>query len=749
MNAPGMLIGKILRSPHAHARIRRIDVSQVRALPGVKAVVTGQDLPEADDRIVDLGEDTGNLKHLRDNILATDKVLYHGHAIAAVAAVSASVAEEALKLIDVEYELLPPVLDVREAMREDAPLLHETLITESLGETGGRPSNVAEHIQHLLGDPEQGFRQADVIVEREVATATVHQGYIEPHVATALWNADDHLTIWCSTQGAFAVRQQCADLLGLPVSRIRVFPTEIGGGFGGKINVYLEPVAALLSRQSGRPVQMAMSRAEVFRATGPTPGSWVRVKMGTTRDGRLVVADAEIAFEAGAYPGSPISAATQCVFACYYIPNGRIDGYDVVVNKPRSAAYRAPGATQVAFATEQVVDELAERLGMDPLDFRILNSAREGTRRIDGPVFPRIGSIECLEAAKANPHYQAALSREDVGGNGNVYANDMGAAALRSARALRGRGVAHGFWFNAGLQSSCTISVSVDGSVQPVEGSTDIGGTRASIAMQAAEVLGLAAEDVKPVVADTASVGYTSVTGGSRTTYATGIAAIEAAHDVIRQMRERAALLWELDSEEVTFDRGVFTAAGNPGQQLSFKELAAELEETGGPITGRATVLPEGRGGAFATNIVDLEVDPDTGKVTILRFTIVQDAGKAIHPSYVEGQMQGGSAQGIGWALNEEYAMDEQGHLVNASFLDYRMPTALDLPMIDPVIVEVPNPGHPFGVRGVGEVPIVAPPAAIANALYHALGIRFSHLPMNPRAILEATGQIGAAASSK
>jgi CO/xanthine dehydrogenase Mo-binding subunit len=293
---------------------------------------------------------------------------------------------------------------------------------------------------------------------------------------------------------------------------------------------------------------------------------------------------------------------------------------------------------------------------------------------------------------------------------------------------------------NAGLQSSCTISVNPDGTVNLVEGSTDIGGTRAAIAMQAAEVLGLEAHEVRPIVADTDSVGFTSLTGGSRTAYATGIAAIEAARDVLRQMSGRVAHAWGLDLEEVSYESGRFRGPG--GREVSFKEVAHDLDTTGGPITGRSNVKPSGRGGAFATSIVDVEVDVDTGKTEILRFTVVQDAGKAVHPSYVEGQMQGGAVQGIGWALSEEYVMDDTGRMANASFLDYRMPTALDVPMIDTVIVEVPNPGHPFGVRGVGEVPIVAPPAAIANALHHALGVRLTRLPMKPSAILQATGRI-------
>jgi xanthine dehydrogenase molybdenum-binding subunit len=716
---PGMLYGKVLRSPHAHARILRIDTSKAEALPGVRAVVTAKDLPPVEDRIQDLGEGAINLRYLKDNVLATTKALYKGHAIAAVAAVDVHVAEEALKLIEVEYEVLPAVTDVREAMKEDAPLLHEQLRSQWLGEVAARPSNIARHFRHEKGNVEEGFRQADVIVEREFTTETVHQGYIEPQNGTAMWSADGNLTIWCSTQGAFGVREQCARILGHPISKIKVVPLEIGGGFGGKLSVYLQPVAALLARKAGKPVKLTMTRAEVLQATGPAPSSWTRVKLGATRDGRLVAAEAEIAFAAGAYPGSSIGAAAECIFACYDIPHGRVDGYDVVVNKPKSAAYRAPGAPQVAFAAEQVIDELAERLGIDPLDFRLKNAAREGTRRIDGPVYGRIGCVEVLEAARAHEHYHAPLPGPNSG-----------------------RGVAIGYWHNGGGESSVTISVNPDGTVSLVEGSVDIGGTRAAVAMQAAEVLGLRAEEVKPAVVDTDSIGYTSNTGGSRTAFATGIAAIEAAKDVLAQLKQRAARIWEAPPETVTYQDGTFRTTADPAKHLSFKQLAALLPRTGGTIIGRANVQPPGRGAAFAAVIVDVAVDPETGKTQVVRGTIVQDAGKAVHPSYVEGQMQGGMVQGLGWALHEAYQFDARGALQNASLLDYRLPTALDVPWIDTVIVEVPNPGHPFGVRGVGEVSIVPPAAAVANALHRALGgVRLTSLPMNPAAILEALGK--------
>ena len=711
----GTLHGTILRSPHAHARIRSVDTSKAAAMEGVLAVVTADDLPAAEDKLVDVGEGDTRLAYVHGNVLAKDKVLYQGHAVAAVAATNPHVAEQAAKAIAVDYEVLPCSMTAPEAMRAEAELLHDDLCTTELGERTDKVSNIADHFHWTLGDVDDGFARSDVVVERTFDTTTVHQGYIEPHNVTALWNHDGRLHLWCSTQGAFVVRDVTSKILEIPVSSIRVTPTEIGGGFGGKIPVYMEPVAALLSKKSGRPVKIIMSREDVFLGTGPTAGTHSRVKIGATSDGTIQAMEAELAYEAGAYPGSFVTPGGMCVFAAYECANISVEGYDVVVNKPSCAAYRAPGAPQAAFAAEQVIDEVARKIGMDPVAFRLQNAAKEGTRRVDGPKFRRIGCEEVLEAVRNHPHYQAPLDGPHSG-----------------------RGVAVGFWFNVGLESSCTLNVNTNGTVNLVEGSTDIGGTRTSIAMQAAEVLGIPAEDILPEVVDTDSVGFTSVTGGSRTTFATGWAAHDAAQKIVTEMKARAAKLWSVDADQVAHAKGTYSSNGN---NATFRELAAQASRTGGPVSATATVKPRGVGGSFAANIVDVQVDPETGKVDILRFTAIQDVGKAVHPSYVEGQMQGGSVQGIGWALNEEYFMGADGTMKNSTLLDYRMPTALDLPMIDTCIVEVANPGHPFGVRGVGEANIVPPLPAIANAIHDAVGARMQRLPMNPPAVWSALSE--------
>ena len=702
----GLIYGKILRSPHAHARIKSINFEKALKLEGVLAVVSADDLP---------GNPDGNISisYKRGNILAKDKVLYVGHAVAAVAASDQHIAEEALELIEVEYEVLSASLSVEEAMDKNSEIIHENTFMKEFGEMTTINNNIDEHFQHKNGDVDRGFEDADLIVDGKYSTVMVHQGYIEPHAATALWKSDGTLTVWNSTQGSFPDRDELSTILDIPISKIKVVPLEIGGGFGGKIPIYQEPVAALLSKKTGNPVKIIMTRKEVFESTGPTPGGYTYVKIGVKNNGEITAMQAELAFEAGGYPGSPVGMGSLCVFAAYKCDNQLVDGYDVIVNKPKTAAYRAPGSPNAAFATEQVMDEIAQKLDIDPIDLRLMNAVTEGDRRVDGPKFPVIGLKEVLEAMKSSPQYQKKLEGPN-----------------------KGRGIAVGYWFNVGLQSSCSINVNADGSINLIEGSTDIGGSRASIAMQAAETLEIPYESVNPSVVDTGTVGYTAVTGGSRTTFSTGYAAHLAAQDVKEQMIKRVSEIWGVEEKSVVYSKGQFSSNADPALTMSFKELASQLESTGGSIAGKGSINPKKVGGSFAGSICDLEIDPETGKSTVLNFTAVQDAGKAIHPSYVEGQMQGGSVQGIGWALNEEYFYDKNGIMNNSSLLDYRMPTSLDLPEIDAIIVEVPDPMHPYGVRGVGEANIVPPTAAIANAMKRASGHRFYNLPMNPPAVV-------------
>ncbi len=706
MVAPGMLVGRVLRSPHAHARIKSIDTSKAEALAGVKAVVTKDDFnAEAGD------------KHVLTNVMAREKALYDGHAVAAVAAVSQSVARKALKLIEVDYEVLPCVTDVDEAMKPDAPVLHEDMFTKGVDPKPEKPSNIARRYEFGHGDVEKGFAEADEIVERTFKTAATHQGYIEPHACLANMSTDGSGELWCCTQGHYMVRDTCADLVGIDVSRLRVTASEIGGGFGGKTTVFIEPVAVALSRKAGRPVKIVMSRNEVFRASGPTSSTSSRIKVGAKKDGTITAAEAEFNYQGGAFPGAPASLGCMCSFACYALENVHTIGFDVVTNRPKQAAYRAPGAPMAAFAAESVIEELAKKIGMDVIDFRLKNAAKEGKKSSFGPTFRRIGLEETLEAAKAHPHYSAPLGEN------------------------QGRGISCGFWFNFGGQTSTSLNINIDGTVALAVGTPDIGGSRASMCLMAAEELGIEYDQVRAIVADTSSLGFNDVTDGSRVTFASGLATIQAARDAIGKLCQRAAKIWDIPEDAVVWEDGHAKPAGsNAGEfdPLSLADIAAQAESTGGPIAGHHEVNASGAGMSFATHIVDSEVDPETGRVEVIRYTVVQDAGKAIHPAYVEGQFQGGAAQGIGWAINEEYIYGDDGVLQNPGFLDYRIPVASDLPMIDTVIVEVPNDGHPYGVRGVGETSIVPPLAAIANSVSHAAGVRLTELPMSPPRVLKA-----------
>ncbi|MCG2634643.1 MAG: xanthine dehydrogenase family protein molybdopterin-binding subunit [Gammaproteobacteria bacterium] len=716
IHLPGMLHGKLLRSPHAHARIKSIDTRKAAAMKGVRAVITGADMPTLNAGIIAAGEGGEvNMQDIADNCMARDRVFYDGHVLAAVAADNPHIAEAACGLIEVEYELLEPVLNVHDAIKAGAPVLHEEYTPGAfLFPTQKALPNAGRlFLEH--GDVDGALAACDFVVEREFSTKAVHQGYIEPHVTTAEWTSEETLTIHTSTQGAFAIRDFLASFMNMPLSKIKVIPMEIGGGFGGKDVVYIDSVAAVLARKSGRPVKIFMSRSEVLRGTGPSPETFIRVKMGCNKAGQLQAADIYLLYEAGAYPGGPIAPGTLCSLTRYNVPNVRLDGYDVFLNKPKMKPYRAPGATQSNFAAESTLADLAEKAGIDPIEMRLINALKPGDMMPMGFPCPPLGSIEMLNAIKTHPHYTAPLEGEN-----------------------RGRGIAYGFWFGAGLASSAEIRANSDGTVNLTTGSADLSGTRNTLGMQAAEQLGIDPALITTNVGDTDSVGYTFQSVGSRTTFATGIAVISACKKLIGEMARRAAMVWEVDAAEVVYAEGMFRLKGDADKRMTFGELCAKADHTGGPLLADASEFPEGVGFQIAANIVDVEVDPETGKVDILRFTALQDVGKAVHPDYVEGQMQGGSVQGIGWALNEEYVFDDQGRLSNPTLLDYRMPTALDVPNIDCTILETPNPGHPFGVRGVGEVPIVPPPAAIRDAIKNAVGIHLCELPMKPAVVLKA-----------
>ena len=709
-SAPGQLVGLVLRSPYPHALIKKIDISKAEKLMGVKAVITSADLPDYTDG------DRGMLDIL-ENCMARKKALYDGHAVAAVAAIDAATARAALKLIKVDYEQLPHVTDVDEALKPDAPVLHDHIFTNGISPKPTKPSNFNTQCEYGHGDIETGFKAADVIIEKSYKTEQTHQGYIEPHSCLASVSPDGSAEMWVCTQGHFVYRNQCAALLGLDANKLRVTASEIGGGFGGKTHIWAEPLALALSRKANRPVKLTMTREEVFRCTGPTSSTSIDVKIGAKKDGTITAAFAELRYHGGAFPSNWAEMGAQTAFACYDIKNVKTIGRDAVVNRPKTAAYRAPSAPMAAFAIENTVDEVAKTIGMDAIDFRIKNAAKEGTKSSYGPVYGPIGIGPTLHAAKHHPHMQAPLGKNT------------------------GRGMACGFWFNFGGQTCVDLNVTPDGTVTVAVGTIDVGGSRASIALAVAEELGVPYDAVRCIVADTSSLGHNDMTDGSRGTFSSSMAAIFAARNAITVLKDRAAATWEISAADVEWVDGHAHAKGvGHGNlaPLSLQDLAASAGNTGGPIAGHSEIVADNAGVSFGTHICDAHVDPETGKTTITRYTVIQDAGKAMHPAYVEGQYQGGAAQGIGWALNEEYIYGANGRLQNAGFLDYRIPVCSDLPFIDTQILEIPNPHHPYGVRGVGETPIVPPLAAVGIAIANATGVRMTHAPMSPPRILKA-----------
>jgi|TARA_B100000315_G_scaffold245974_1_gene272678 CO/xanthine dehydrogenase Mo-binding subunit len=702
---PNMLVGKVLRSPYAHAHIVSIDTGSALALPGVKAVVTADDFPDLP---------AGGIGDIARDNLAQGKVLYHGHGVAAVAARDRATAEAAIELIKVEYEVLTPVMSIDEALAEGAPLLHDGMVPVGNEEEDARPSNICVKAELKVGDIDAGFDRADFVVEGEYTTPTVHQGYIEPASCLAKFDPDGQSTIWTCTQGHFAARDSTARILGLDSSQIKVIPAEVGGAFGGKLAIYLEAIALMLSKKSGKPVKMTMTREETFQVGGPGAATKSHIKIGATKDGKITAMQAFLAYEAGAYAGSPLGAGVRSMFTAYDVENVCIEGIGVVVNKPKVRAYRGPGVPQAAFASESLLNELAAKLGMDPIEFRLQNAIKEGMTAINGRAFNEIGLVECLRAARESPHYRSDL---DAG---------------------QGRGVAVGFWGGGGNNSSASISMNFDGSAAVSTGSVDLSGTRTSIAMMAAETLGLPMERVSTNIPDTDSIGFTASSAGSRTIIATGMAVVQAAENVIETMKQRAASGWNVTVDQVSWQSGVARNVVTD-EELTMREICRASPQTGGPISAHSSLnAAPGRGPTFAVHICDVEVDQDTGQTRLVRYTTVQDVGKAVHPSLVEGQMQGGAVQGIGWALNEEYVYGQDGVLQNPTFLDYRMPLASDLPMIETIIIEVPNRSHPFGVRGAGEVPIIPPLAAVGSAVADAIDAPIRALPCSPANVLRA-----------
>jgi CO/xanthine dehydrogenase Mo-binding subunit len=715
---PGMAHAKILRSPLAHARIRRIDTRRAEAMKGVLACVTAADFAAVPPgSMIPMGETGYDMWMVANINMARDKVHWVGQPVAAVAAIDVHTAAAALALIEVDYEPLEPVLGILAAMAPEAPVLHEHVFTKGLEPRPKAPSNVCSRVLIARGASATALAEAPARSRLRVEVDTAHQGYLEPQVALAQVDANGFATVWASTQGQFTAELMIARMLGLPASKLKVVPLEIGGGFGGKIAIHGEAVVVRLAQKCRRPIKLVLTREEVLQGgSGPAAGAVIDVAVAAARDGRLLAIEGTYRMDAGGLPGMSPSLLMQASAALYQCPNLHLEGFDVVTNKPRTEAYRGPGGIQAAFAVEQAMDMLCQELGVDPLEFRKRNASVTGSMMPIGTPFPAIGLATILDAVGRHP----------------CWTDPIGEGAK-----ARGRGLALGYWRGTSMTSAAHITIAGDGRPMVTMGAVDLSGTRSTMAQVVAEEFGVSVEDVHVQTGDSKSVGYTDGAAGSRVARTMTAALVEASADALRQLRVRAAEKLQCAPELLHYADGVFRAAPSGGAAISLGELM-QATLTDGAVVGRGVSSKLPLGVEIGAHVCDVEVDTDTGFVTVLRYTAFQDVGRALNPTAVEGQIEGSVVQGLGWALLEGFDYAADGRLRNASLLDYRMPTALDVPRIACVIIETPVPNVPYGVRGVGEVPIVPPAAAVANAIARAVGVRVRRMPMTPERVLAA-----------
>ena len=721
ISLPGMLHAKTLRSPHPHARITAIDTTAARQMAGVKAIVTAADFHAVPvGATIPMGETGYDMWMVSQINMARDKVYWVGQPVAVVAAVDPHTAEAALDLIKVDYAVLPAVMTIEAAEAAGAPVIHDFVRTGGLDQPSQVPSNVCSRTVIERGDAGGALAQAAATAMVDCAVDTAHQGYIEPMATVAQVDADGIATVWASTQGQHTTELMISRMLDRPQSRVRVIPMEIGGGFGGKIAIHGEAAAVKLSELTGRPVKLVMSREEVLQGgSGPPAATRTRLEVGADADGKLVAIKGLYKVDTGGIPNMSPSLMMQASAALYQCPNLHLEGYDVVTNKPRTEAYRGPGGIQQAFAMEQAMDALCQRLDIDPLEFRMKNAAVTGSTMPIGTKFPSIGLTTILEQVKAH----------------SCWSDPIGEGEFP-----RGRGLAIGYWRGTSMTSACHISIAGDGRPMVTMGSVDLSGTRTTMAQVAAEEFGLDVADVIVVMGDTKSVGYSDGAAGSRLARTMAAAVVEASGKALGELRQRAGRLLQCDPAILDYQNGVFRHPQTAGAEISLSEIMQSTLTDGAIVaTGVSTKLPLGV--EVGAHVADVEVDTGTGQVTVLRYTAFQDVGRALNPVAVEGQIEGSVVQGLGWALTEGFDYGDDGRLRNASMLDYRMPTALDVPPIESVIIEVPVPDVPYGVRGVGEVPIVPVAGCIANAIARATGARVSSMPMTPERVLNALRQ--------
>jgi len=722
----GLLHAKLLRSPHAHARIVSIDTSRARALPGVRAVITAADIPQ-------LKRKAPTRAHA---VLAIDRVVFVGQPVAAVAADELAIAEEALDLIDVRYEVLPAAVDPLQSMKPGAPPVAEAGTEADTSEalahgsvsgvtTETKPAkavNISQQAKLGRGDVAKGFAESDVVIEKTYRIPMVHQGYLEPHAVLAQWDTNGQLTLWASTQGSFNTRSEVAEVLELPENTIKVIPMECGGGFGGKIRALCEPITAVLARVTGRPVRYVMTRREELEAGNPAPQVIIRLKSGVKRDGTLMALEAETVIESGAFSGAVLAVSSVFLASLYLWPAFEVRGFEVLTHKPSIAAYRAPVAPHTIFAIDSHMEQIALVLGMDPVEFRLRHLQSEGKPMANNQPWLNNGAIEVLQRIAEHPLWKNRAQWKASGENGR----------------LRGTGLALGGWLGGLQPTGATVRLNPDGSLQVLTGQVDIAGTNIALAQIAASAYGVDIDKVKITTGDTDVAPVTGLSAGSKTIYTVGVAVMEAAKNARQQTLEIAAKEMEAAVQDLEIENERVVVRGVPDRGVTLAQIGKKgnlYMSKVPPVLGVSHPAFSQQAPAFCAELARIEVDPDTGEVTIHDFVVVQDVGKAINPLGVEGQMQGGAVQSIGMALTEALTFDDQGRLTNPSLLDYKKLTAADLPNIETIIVEKPAPAGPFGARGVGEPPIVPAPAALANAVHDATGVRLTELPLTPERI--------------
>lgn len=724
---PGMLHGQVVRSPHPHARIVAIDTRAAEALPGVRAVITGQELGEVmmPGMVFDQPP------------LARERVRYAGEPVALVAATTPEIAAEAASLIQVRYEPLPVITDAEAAMQPDAMLLHENWAAYQAAEGLVRQGNVCCHSTLTRGDVTRGFEEADFIFEDTFSTVSVHQSHVEPRAAIGVVDGSGQVTVYSNTQLPYWIRTNVVLVMGVPESDVRIVPTGIGGGFGSKLYPQLEPLAALLARKTRRPVRLVTPLEEELMAGLPRHPCKLHLKTGVKKDGTLVARQARMILDTGAYAGSGPELASVGVLVLagpYRTPHLQLDAYAVYTNKTNFGAYRGPSGPQAVFALESHFDIVAEKLGMDALEFRLKNIVEEGDEAANGQVLQGVGLREALEKAATAIEWE------------------------KPAGPNRGKGLACGWWTTTGGSSGCLAKLDVDGKVVVTVGTQEIGtgAIMAGVPQVVAELMGVPVEDVRVVVADTATGPYDFGSQGSRTLFNVGRAAQFACADLRRQIMELAEEMLEAAAEDLELRDGAVVVKGAPDRRVSLAEVAQRSVETKGGLHSRGLSFPEPAAHdpsrmiscfypafhypSFFCHAAEVEVDPGTGQVTVLRYVAAHDVGFAVNPALAAGQIHGGVVQGIGMGLMEEIVYRD-GHVVNPNWTDYKLPTIADAPEIEAILVQHAVEGGPFGAKGVGEAPVVPPPATLANAVARAAGVRVRSLPITPEKILLAKQQ--------